>query len=93
MENNIKNNMENNMENNEFIKKEIKVKKLLRIINKENKVFLRDDFEFDEAKEIGLDVEPSQGFIYPKWNGKEWVETKETERPKVEQQDKPFSFR
>ena len=92
MENNIKNNMENNMENNEFIKKEIKVKKLLRIINKENKVFLRDDFEFDEAKEIGLDVEPAQGFIHPKWNGEAWVETKESERPKVEQH-KPFPFR
>jgi hypothetical protein len=88
----MENNMEKNMENNEFIREEIKVKKLLRVINKENKVFVRDDFEFDETKEIGLDVEPAQGFIWPKWDGQAWVETKESERPKFEQH-KPFIFR
>jgi len=46
--------------------------KLLRIINKDG-LFLRDDFTFDE-NEIGLDVEASQGFYQPKWNGTEWVE-------------------
>ena len=46
---------------------------LLRVIDKETKVFLRDDFTFDEATEIGLNVEPSQGLIQPKW-----VEVEET---------------
>jgi len=66
--------------------------KLLRIINKENSVFIRDDFSFDAKTEIGLDVAPAQGFIWPKWDGQAWVETKESERPKFEQH-KPFIFR
>ncbi len=41
---------------------------MYRVIDKETKVFLRDDFMFDEATEIGLNVEPSQGLIQPKWN-------------------------
>ena len=45
-----------------------------RIIEKETKLFIRDDFDFDEETEIGLDVEPAQGFYWPKWNGTEWVE-------------------
>ena len=48
--------------------------KLLRIINKENKVFIRDDFKFDSKTEIALDVAPSQGLAYPQWNGSQWVE-------------------
>ena len=32
-----------------------------RIIDKETKLFIRDDFTFDEETEIGLDVEASQG--------------------------------
>lgn len=47
---------------------------LLRIIDKETGLFLRDDFTFDETCEIGLDIEPSQGLIQPKWNGEVWVE-------------------
>lgn len=47
---------------------------LLRIINKESKLFLRDDFEFDETIEIGLDVQPAQGLYQPKWTGSEWIE-------------------
>lgn len=43
---------------------------ILRIIDKETKVFLRDDFTFDAETEIGLNVEPSQGLIKPKWNDK-----------------------
>ena len=67
---------------------------ILRIIDKETKVFKRDDFTFDELTEIGLNVEPAQGFIHPKAvlnieldeNGNEfekwtWVETEEHERP------------
>ena len=43
---------------------------ILRVIDKETKVFLRDDFTFDESIEYGLNVEPSQGLIKPKWNEK-----------------------
>ena len=46
-----------------------------RIIDKQTKLFLRDDFYFDEETEIGLDVEPSQGFYTPKWNGETWEES------------------
>ena len=45
-----------------------------RIIDKQTGLFIRDDFYFDEGTEIGLDVEPAQGFYHPKWNGTEWVE-------------------
>jgi hypothetical protein len=48
--------------------------KLLRIINKSNGVFIRDDYKFDTQKEIGLSVEPAQGFKWPQWNGSQWVE-------------------
>jgi hypothetical protein len=67
------------MENNQ----EFVVKKLLRIIDKQTKVFIRDDFEFDHTREIGLKVQPAQGLIYPKWNGQKWVETLPHERPKM----------
>ncbi len=45
-----------------------------RIINKQTKLFLRDDFDFNEETEIGLEVEPSQGLYIPKWNGEAWEE-------------------
>ncbi len=45
-----------------------------RIIDKQTKLFIRDDFTFDELTEIGLDVEPSQGLYQPKWNGESWEE-------------------
>lgn len=48
--------------------------KLLRIIDKQTHLFLRDDFTFDEETEIGLDVEPTQGLYAPKWDGDKWVE-------------------
>lgn len=49
---------------------------ILRIIDKDTKLFKRDDFTFDEATEIGLDVEPSQGLsTTPLWNGSKWVES------------------
>jgi hypothetical protein len=38
-----------------------------RIINKQG-LFIRDDFNFDELTEIGLDVEASQGLYQPQWN-------------------------
>ena len=42
---------------------------ILRIIDKQTHLFIRDDFYFDEKTEIGLDTEPSQGFYKPKWVG------------------------
>lgn len=47
---------------------------ILRIIDKQTKLFLRDDFTFDKSTEIALDVKPAQGFYLPKWNGKQWIE-------------------
>ena len=43
--------------------------RVLRVIDKETNLFLRDDLSFDEATEIGLDVEPAQGLYKPKWSG------------------------
>ena len=54
-----------------------------RIIEKETKLFIRDDFDFDEETEIGLDVEPAQGFYLPRWNGTEWVEGGVTPEPTI----------
>ena len=50
---------------------------ILRIIDKKTKLWLRDDFTFDEETEIGLAVEPSQGLsTTPKWGEQgEWVES------------------
>ena len=45
-----------------------------RIIDKQTKLFLRDDFTFDEESEIGLDVPPAQGLYRPRWDGEGWVE-------------------
>ena len=47
---------------------------MLRIIDKETSLFIRDDFNFNAETEIGLEVEPAQGFYWPCWNGTEWVE-------------------
>ena len=43
---------------------------MYRVIDKETKLFKRDDFTFDPQTEIGLNVDPSQGLIQPKWNEK-----------------------
>ena len=43
---------------------------MYRVISKDTKEFLRDDFTFDPNTEIALNVEPSQGLIKPKWNDK-----------------------
>ena len=42
---------------------------MLRIIDKETYLFIRDDFTHDEELEFGLDTEPSQGLHKPKWSG------------------------
>ena len=52
-----------------------------RIIEKETKLFIRDDFDFDEETEIGLDVKPCAGFYLPRWNGTEWVEGGQAPEP------------
>ena len=54
---------------------------ILRIIDKETQLFLRDDFTFDEETEIGLDATPSQGLYAPKWNGEKWIETGQAPEP------------
>lgn len=41
---------------------------IYRIIDKETKLFLRDDFTWNAETEIGLDVPPAQGFTHPKWH-------------------------
>ena len=52
--------------------------KLLRIIDKETHLFLRDDFTYDETCEIGIDAEPDNqsGFAWPRWDFEQgkWVE-------------------
>ena len=47
---------------------------MLRIIDKQTHLFIRDDFTYDEDIEFGLDVEPAQGLYKAKWNGEKWVE-------------------
>ena len=47
---------------------------ILRIVDKKTNLFIRDDFTFDEKIEIGLNVDPAQGFYIPKWNGEAWEE-------------------
>ena len=42
---------------------------MLRIIDKQTQLFIRDDFTFDKKTEIGLDTEPAQGLYKPKWSG------------------------
>ena len=47
---------------------------MLRIIDKQTQLFIRDDFTYDEDTEFGLDTEPAQGLYIPKWDGDKWVE-------------------
>ena len=54
---------------------------MLRIIDKETQLFLRDDFTFDEETEIGLDTEPAQGLYAPKWDGEKWIEAGQAPEP------------
>ena len=42
---------------------------LLRIIDKQTKFFIRDDFTYNEDTEFGLDTTPAQGFHKPIWTG------------------------
>ena len=47
---------------------------MLRVIDKQTKEFIRDDFEYNEETEIALEVDASQGFYRPHWNGESWEE-------------------
>ena len=47
---------------------------ILRILDKETKEFLRDDFHFNPETEIALTAPPSQGLYIPRWNGEAWEE-------------------
>ena len=42
---------------------------MLRIIDKQTHLFIRDDFTYDEDVEYGLNTEPAQGLYKPKWSG------------------------
>ena len=42
---------------------------MLRIIDKQTQLFIRDDFTYDEDVEFGLNTEPAQGLYKPKWSG------------------------
>ena len=42
---------------------------MLRIIDKQTKLFIRDDFTYDEDVEYGLNTNPAQGLFKPKWSG------------------------
>ena len=39
-----------------------------RVIDKAKGLFIRDDFEFDDSLEVGIDCEPSQGLYLPKYD-------------------------
>lgn len=43
--------------------------RVLRVIDKETNLFLRDDFTYDEDLEFGLITDPAQGLHKPKWSG------------------------
>ena len=42
---------------------------MLRIIDKQTHLFIRDDFTYDDESEYGLNTEPAQGLYKPKWSG------------------------
>ena len=55
--------------------------RVLRVIDKETQLFIRDDFTYNPETEIGLDVEPAQGLYAPKWDGTQWVEAGKVPEP------------
>ena len=42
---------------------------MLRIIDKQTNLFIRDDFTYDEDVEYGLNTDPAQGLYKAKWSG------------------------
>ena len=42
---------------------------LLRVIDNKTKLFIRDDFTYNDELEYGLKTEPAQGLYKPKWSG------------------------
>lgn len=67
--------------------------KHLRIIDKETKIWLRDDYVFDEETEMGIDLEIQQppikaeSYICPMWDGEKWVQNVEPPEPEIEPQE------
>ena len=63
---------------------------ILRIFDKQTKLFIRDDSEFNEETEIGIDVEIPQppikviSGITPIWDGEKWVQNVEPPEPEPE---------
>ena len=66
---------------------------LKRIINKETKLFIRDDFYFDEETEMAIDVEmqhppiKAKSGVCPMWNGERWVQNVEPPEPEPQPQE------
>lgn len=51
-----------------------------RVINKETKIFIRDDLACDESSEMLINAEAVNGFYEAKWNGSEWIENMNQEQ-------------
>ena len=45
-----------------------------RIIEKETKIFIRDDVNYDIETEEMIEAPPVSGFYKAKWNGESWEE-------------------
>lgn len=64
---------------------------MLRIIDKQTKLFIRDDFEFNEETEIGIDVEIPQppikakSGVCPMWDDEKWVQNIEPPEPEPQE--------
>lgn len=41
---------------------------LYRVVDKITGLFIRDDFEFDDSLEVGINCEPAQGLYMPKYD-------------------------
>ena len=66
---------------------------ILRIIDKETKLFIRDDFDYNEETEMAIDVEMQQPpikarpGICPMWDGEKWVQNVEPPEPESQPQE------
>ena len=47
---------------------------MLRIIDKQTKLFIRDDFTYDPETESAYIGDIPSGFYWPKYDGTKWVE-------------------
>lgn len=66
---------------------------ILRIIDKQTQIWLRDDFTFDKETEIAIDVEipqapiKAESGICPMWDGEQWVQNVEPPETESQPQD------